>query len=334
LILVNRWACGDLPIENMQYTKGAAMDQAERKRYLEIIQSTPDNLKSALKGVPKKLLVWRPAPGKWSIHEIVCHMRDAERNGYLVRYGKILAEDNPTLPDVDPDKLVQERQYDRMDLREVVRDWRAARRETLAVLRKVTEQQWGRVGTHPSLGPMSLEAILMRQATRNDEGHLAQIETIKKRRETLSRLEEFPRVVASLLKGVSDETLRRKPAPDTWSMLEILCHLRDVDRFFVERYAKVANHDRPALRVFNQDELATLLKYNQEDPASVLREFRALRAEVVALLYALAPQSWQRIGVHPKRGEFSIAAAADHHLSHDSSHANRIRELREQFGLA
>jgi len=318
----------------MQHTKGDVMDQAERERYLEIIRSTPDKLKSALKGVPKKLLTWRPAPGKWSIHEIVCHMRDAERNGYLIRYGKILAEDNPTLPDVDPDKLAQERQYGRMNLREVVRDWQAARREALAILGKVTEEQWGRVGTHPSLGPMSLETILKRQALRNDEGHLGQIENIKKRREILSRLEELPRVLASLVHGVSDEVLRRKPVPEKWSMLEILCHLRDVDQLFVERYSKVANHDRPALRIFNQDELAALLKYNEDNPASVLRELRAVREEAVALLYALAHQSWQRFGLHPKRGEFSIAAAADHHLSHDSSHVNQIRALREKFGAA
>lgn len=310
------------------------MDQLERERYLEIIRRTPDKLKSALKGVPKKLLTWRPAPGKWSIHEIVCHMRDAERDGYLYRYRKVLEEDNPALPDVDADKLLQERQYGRMNLREVVRDWRAARRETLTILRKVTEEQWRRVGTHKSLGPLSLETLLNRQALRNDEAHLGQIENIKKRREILLKLEELPKLLTSLLHGVSDEVLRRKPAPEKWSMLEILCHLRDVDQFFLERYSKVANHDRPTLRVFNQDELAALLKYNEDNPASVLRELRALREEAVALLYALAHQSWQRFGVHPTRGEFSIAAAADHHLNHDANHLNQIRALREKFGEA
>src|SRR5574341_2634717 len=118
------------------------MNQTERDQYLAIVRSTPDRLKAALAGVPKKLLPWRPAPGKWSIHEIVCHMRDAERLGYLHRYSKILAEDNPTLPDVDGDKLALERQYNRMNLREVLRDWRAARKEVLAVLKKVKPDQW------------------------------------------------------------------------------------------------------------------------------------------------------------------------------------------------
>lgn len=310
------------------------MDQSERDRYLGIIRSTPDRLKAALAGVPKKLLTWRPAPGKWSIHEIMCHMRDAERDGYLYRYSRILAEDNPTLPDVDGDKLAQERQYSRLNLREVLRDWRAARKQVLAILKKVKPDQWQRMGTHEHLGPMSLETILQRQALGNDEAHLGQIENIKKRRQTLAKLEETPKVLASLLRGVPDEVLRRKPAPEKWSMLEIACHLRDVEQLFVERYAKMANHDRPALRMFNQDALAATLKYNQDDPAAVLRDFRGFRQETLALLSALAHQSWQRVGLHPKRGELTLAAQVGHHVDHDASHLNQIRTLRERFGVS
>ena len=310
------------------------MDQAERDRYLDIIRSTPDRLKGAIAGLPRKLLTWRPAPGKWSMHEIVCHMRDAERDGYLYRYRKIVAEDNPTLPDVDGDKLALERQYGRMNTREVVRDWRAARKEVLALVKKVKAEQWQRTGAHESLGPMSLEIILQRQALGNDGAHLGQIENIKKRWEVLSKLRETPKALASLLGAVPDEVLRRKPSPEKWSVLEIACHLRDVEQLFVERYAKMANHDRPALRMINQDELAVALKYNEDDPAAARREFQALRAETMALLSALAQQSWQRIGLHPRRGEFSIAAQVELHVSHDANHLAQIRALRERFGLA
>ncbi|OGB91792.1 MAG: hypothetical protein A3H39_16135 [candidate division NC10 bacterium RIFCSPLOWO2_02_FULL_66_22] len=309
------------------------MDQSERDRYLGIIRSTPDRLKAALAGVPKKLLAWRPAPGKWSIHEILCHMRDAERDGYLYRYSRILAENNPTLPDVDGDKLALDRQYSRLNLREVLRDWRTARKQVLGIVKKVRPDQWQRIWTHEHLGPMSLETILQRQALGNDEAHLGQIENIKQRRQTLAKLEETPKVLASLLRGVPDEVLRRKPAPEKWSMLEIACHLRDVEQLFVERYAKMANHDRPALRMFNQDALAATLKYNQDDPAAVLRDFRGFRQETLALLSALAHQSWQWVGLHPKRGEVTIAGHADLHVNHDTNHLNQVRTLRERFGV-
>ena len=307
------------------------MEQAERERLVAIVRSTPDRLKAALTGVPKKLLMWRPSPGKWSIHEIVCHMRDAERLGYLHRYSKILTEDNPTFPDVDGDVLAQERQYRRLNLREVLKEWRAARKESLALLRKVKANQWSRTGTHETAGPMSLETVLQRQALGNDEAHLAQIEHIKKRWEILSKLQETPKVLSALLRGVPDEALRRKPAPEKWSIMEIACHLRDVEEFFVERYGKIANHDRPQLRMIIQDELAAKLRYNEDDPALVLKEFQNLRAESVAILVALGYQSWQRVGVHPKRGDVSIAWTAEHQVEHDANHLGQIRALREQF---
>jgi uncharacterized damage-inducible protein DinB len=306
------------------------MEQEERDQYMAIVKSTPDRLKAALAGVPKKLLTWRPAPGKWSIHEIVCHMRDAERLGYLHRYSEILARDNPTFPDVDGDRLALERQYSRMSLSEVLRDWRAMRRQCLALLKKIKKEQWSRTGIHEVAGAMSLEAVLQRQALGNDEAHLVQIEHIKERRVMLSQLQETPKVVAALFHGVSDEVLRRRPTPEKWSMLEILCHLRDVEFLFVERYGKMANHERPQLRMIHPDELAERLKYNADNPVAVLREFQGLRAQTVLVLSALAQQGWERVGLHPKRGEFSIAAHAVMHVTHDANHVERLRALRER----
>jgi hypothetical protein len=310
------------------------MEQAERDRLLEVVKSTPDRLKAVLAGVPRKLLMWRPAPGKWSIHEIVCHMRDAERLGYLHRYTEIVTKDNPTFPDVDGDALALEGQYRRANLRDVVRDWRTARKACLAVLRKVKTSQWTRSGTHATAGPMSLETVLQRQALGNDDAHLAQIEDIKRRWELLAKLQETPKVLAALVRGVSDDVLRRKPAPEKWSMLEIACHLRDVEAFFVERYGKLANHDRPPLRGFKQDELAVKLRYNEDDPAQTLKEFQALRAESVAVLSALSYQSWQRGGVHPTRGTVTIAWSAEHAVEHDDNHLRQIRALRERSGVS
>jgi hypothetical protein len=310
------------------------MEQAERERYLEMLRSTPERLKTALAGVSRKVLGWRPAPGKWSIHEIVCHMRDAERLGYLHRYGVILQQENPTFPDVDGDLLAQERQYRRMNLREVLRDWRAARKECLGLLKKVKADQWARVGTHETLGSMSLESILQRQAIGNDEAHLGQIEQIKKRSGIFEKLRETPKLLAGLLRGASDDVLRRKPAPEKWSMLELACHLRDVEEFFVERYAKIASQERPQLRAIKQDGLAATLRYNEENPAGVLKEFQQHRADSLALLGALAPQSWQRVGIHPTRGEITIAATAEGAVTHDANHLRQIEELRQRFAAA
>ena len=81
------------------------MEDFERRRYFETLATTPQTLKAALKGLSKKVLLWTPAPGKWSILEILCHMRDMEREAYIERYTRILSENEPALPDLDGEAL-------------------------------------------------------------------------------------------------------------------------------------------------------------------------------------------------------------------------------------
>lgn len=63
----------------------------------------------------------------------------------------------------------------------------------------------------------------------------------------------------------------------------------------------------------------------------VVRDWRATRKEVLAVLKKVKGEQWQRIGLHPKRGEFTIGGQADIHVKHDANHLNQIRALRERF---
>lgn len=295
---------------------------------MEVLKATPARLRAALKGVPRKLALWTPAPGKWSIQEIVCHMRDMERDAYLLRYRRILSEDNPTLPDIDGDVYSLERDYRSQKLGEVLRDWLRQRRECLALLRTVKGDAWRRAGTHETAGPVSVTTLLTRQARGNDEAHLGQIEDIKSRFETLARLEAGPKALKEASGGLSDEGLRRRPAAGKWSPLEIACHMRDVERIFTERFTKMAYRDRPALWMMDNDRVAEVLRYNEARLEDVLKEFSRLRGDTLTLLRALPPPVWRRTGQHPKRGEITIEQLARVLGDHDKSHLERIRALR------
>ncbi|MBI4484215.1 MAG: DinB family protein [Acidobacteria bacterium] len=301
------------------------MEPEERTGYLDVLQSTPDQLKAAVAGLPPRLLRWTPAPGKWSILEIVCHMRDMERDAYRARYRRVLEEENPRLMDIDGDALAQELDYRSMKLGEVLRDWRRLRKENLKLLRKVSDAQWRRAGQHSVAGWMTMEDFLKRQAVGNDRAHLSQIESIKVRWEIFSTLERGPRTLSTLLHGVSAEALRRRPEPAKWSALEIACHLRDAEQLFLERYAKMAHEEKPALRMMDNELLPTRRNYLGQDPASVAKEFGRLRQDTLVLLRALPHPSWQRTGLHPKRGEVTIETLVRIHAGHDGTHFDQIR---------
>ena len=86
--------------------------------------------------------------------------------------------------------------------------------------------------------------------------------------------------------------------------------------------------------LIDQNELAVKLKYNDDSPALVLTEYAAFRQQTVALLSALPHQVWQRVGRHPKRGDFSIAGNVELQVGHDAKHLDKIRALRAEFAGA
>jgi hypothetical protein len=303
------------------------MDDQDRKRYLDILRATPAKLKAATKGVPKAVLTWSPAPGKWSILEIVCHMRDMERDAYLARYQRILAEDNPSLPDIDGDRYSLENDYRAQKLSEALRDWSRLRRECLKTLSKAKRADWERPGVHETDGPLTLSDLLKRQAIGNDEAHLGQIEAIKRRHDTLARIGTAPARLAKALKTFSPDALRRQPKPGKWSAIETACHLRDVDQLYAERVTKAAFSERPAFWMMDNALVSEKLRYRDADPTSVLKEHRRRREDLVALLRSLPHGTWQRTGLHPKRGEITIEQLAQVIADHDESHLSQIETL-------
>jgi hypothetical protein len=303
------------------------VDEQERKRCLEVLRSTPSRLKALLKGVPRTVALWPPAPGKWSILEIVCHMRDMEREAYLARYERILAEEEPRLPDVDGDVYSLEQDYRAQALPPVLRDWTRLRRECLKLLSRVKGPQWDRAGVHEAAGRLTMADFLRRQAFGNDEAHLGQIEAIERRHALLARLEAAPARLAKALRAFSAEAVRRPPEPGKWAPIEIACHLRDVDRLYAERVSKMAFSDRPAFWMMDNTRVAEKLRYREADPRAVLKEHRRRREDLVSLLRALPHGAWQRTGLHPKRGVLTVEALAGVIADHDDGHLSRIEAL-------
>lgn len=300
----------------------------ERAHNLETLAATPAALKEALRGVPKKLLLFTPAPGKWSILEILCHMRDMEREAYLERYTRILAEPEPRLPDLNGEAFAIERDYRAQKAGDVLRDWMRLRRESLRLIRKAKPEQWRRAGIHETAGRLTIDDLVARHAVGNDAAHLSQIDSIKRRAALLERLSAAPGALAAALKGVPDDALRRRPPSGKWSMIENAAHVRDIERVYQGRFTGMAFGERPAFWMLDNDRAASSLKYAESDPLAVGKEFRRLREDTLVLLRALPEAAWRRKGLHPKRGELTLEQLAEVLAGHDDSHLEKIRALR------
>ncbi len=130
------------------------MTPAERQLLIQRYAAGPALLEAALAAVPRDALQWRPAPGKWSVHEVIVHCADSETNAHMrLRY--LLGADNPTIAGYDEAHWARVLDYHAHPLDLALATVRAVRANTVPLLHRLTEPQWQRLGRHterPSYG--------------------------------------------------------------------------------------------------------------------------------------------------------------------------------------
>ncbi|HET7789520.1 MAG TPA: DinB family protein [Gemmatimonadales bacterium] len=151
-----------------------ALTPAERAAMIERYAGGPALLRAALAKVPAPARQWRPGPGKWSVHEVIVHCADSETNSHA-RIRFLLTSDSPAIQAYDQDQWARRLDYHALPLEPALATVEAVRANTVPVLRRMSEQDWRRVGTHPESGAYSAEDWLKVYAA-HLEGHSRQIE--------------------------------------------------------------------------------------------------------------------------------------------------------------
>jgi FMN phosphatase YigB (HAD superfamily) len=116
-----------------------------------------------------------PQEEGWGPVEIACHLRDVEREITQPRLKKILEEENPYLTPVESDAWAEERDYRAQDGPQALRDFTAARKGTIALLRGLGAEGWQRTARHAVFGPTTL-AEQARFSARHDLLHIEQLQ--------------------------------------------------------------------------------------------------------------------------------------------------------------
>lgn len=127
------------------------MDEAERQRLIEQYAAGPERLREALATVPEEALTWRPAPGEWSVHEIVCHCADTEAL-VATRIRMLVVEREPLIVGIDQDAWTASLGYHDLPLAPALAAVEATRAHTAAELRRLPDEAWAREGRHTERG--------------------------------------------------------------------------------------------------------------------------------------------------------------------------------------
>ena len=136
-----------------------------------------------------------------------------------------------------------------------------------------------------------------------------------------------PKQLDRLVKGVTAAKLRKRPAPEKWSVAEILAHLADVEIVIGWRMRSILGAPGTEVQAYDQNAWNASLHYDKRDPRKDLVQQRVLREANLAMLKTLTPEQWKQFGTHSERGQESIERIVLMVAGHDLNHIQQIESV-------
>lgn len=141
----------------------------------EVISSTAARLSELLDSLGEARANRSPAPGKWSVCEILCHLADCEIV-FAFRYRQTLAEPHHVIQPFDQELWAGN--YAAYDAQSALAVFTSVRNFNLKLIASLPPEAFSKPATHPERGTMTFQSIVETMGG-HDLNHLAQIEKIR-----------------------------------------------------------------------------------------------------------------------------------------------------------
>jgi hypothetical protein len=147
--------------------------------------------------------------------------------------------------------------------------------------------------------------------------------------EQFTAYEQVPSQLTTALQGISESHMHYSPAPDEWSIHQVIIHLADSEAIGYWRLRKTIAEPGSTLAVYDQPLWARQLSYATQSRNLALSLFASLRASSAALLRALPANTWELTSIHPERGVMSLYDVFLLYLSHGDAHLQQIANIKQ-----
>jgi hypothetical protein len=144
---------------------------------LERFRRGAEVLATVLTGAAGEEVDYAPAPGKWTIRQIMAHLADAELVG-AHRLRLVIAEESPALTSFDENAWTRNLDYARRKPTQSLETFRRLRAENYDLLKELPESAFDRTGVHSANGPVTLRSLLAGFAD-HAENHARQLQAIR-----------------------------------------------------------------------------------------------------------------------------------------------------------
>ena len=142
---------------------------------IAVLERTPRALRELLGGLPEAWIAGNEGPGTWNPFDVVGHLIHGEKTDWIAR-ARIILEQGPSRPFDRFDREAMFEESRGQTLGDLLGEFERARAENLATLRgwKLSAAALAKPGTHPALGPVTLEQLLATWVV-HDLDHVTQI---------------------------------------------------------------------------------------------------------------------------------------------------------------
>jgi hypothetical protein len=141
----------------------------------------------------------------------------------------------------------------------------------------------------------------------------------------LRSLRKTPAILDFVLRDVDQSRAQTaRDGKDGWNVLEVVCHLNDLETIYTERARLILAQDNPHFAPVDQVGLVAANRYAEQHFRQMLARFHEKRGQFLALLEGLTPEQWERHGVHPETGDTTLRELAVNTALHDLNHIEQI----------
>ena len=129
---------------------------------LGVLSATPAVINGLSCGLNSSAWSHKPAPGDWSLSELVCHLRDTEREIHQTQIELFKEQSEPFIPRPDTGVWASQRDYFHEDGASALKEFNEARRKTLLMLKEVATDRfvWERKARHAIFGPTNFLEVI------------------------------------------------------------------------------------------------------------------------------------------------------------------------------
>jgi hypothetical protein len=155
------------------------MNRYDFLHLIKSLEETPERIRQLVRGLTGTELRRKPTDLDFSALEHACHLRDIEREGYVVRIKKLCYEECPFLPDIDGGKLADQRNYNSQDMDAALNEFSQARGESVSAVRDLPLDQLTRNGVLENVGSLTLGDLLL-MILEHDNEHIRALTELRK----------------------------------------------------------------------------------------------------------------------------------------------------------